>query len=129
MTQSTTSRLSLGVEVQRWLENAPATALECREMRHAWRYAKWTHDNYEGQTVWARELECMRGCGVTRTMRRARLTGELLTSTYSYPPSPEGNRSPYLLPPGSGGLTGDELFLFSVSPQDVRPARRRKARR
>jgi hypothetical protein len=132
MTQGTAIAMSgpdLGGELADWLSTAPFEFVACREARHSWpidsKSMEWKADNWQGRRVWVRVWVCEHGCGVIRTWRRDFHTGENLGSTYLYP-SPDGSRSGYLLPAGSGGLSSDDIFRYQMATHSAKPRRSRR---
>lgn len=123
MTRSTkvAARLTTDKELAEWYASAKYEYVACREARHAWPIDRasmtWKADNHQGRPVWVRVWTCTHGCGVTRTWRRCRVSGENLGSTYEYPSSENGGRSDYLLPVGLGHLSSDDIFRLQMATQ------------
>lgn len=101
-----------------WLHSARPEHLACRDMRHAWKWAKWVGENASRGRVWARTLECLHGCGVTRIDYRDFTTREFVGRRYLYPEPNEGQG--YRLPAGVGALTADDIFDYTIAQQQKR---------
>lgn len=126
----------LSPEILQWAQQARFEFLACRDVGHAWpidrRSLRWRTDNYQGRRIWVREQKCAHRCGVVRLQRKDFATRERLSTKYVYPLLEDGERSPYLLPPGCSRLSAEDVFdlvQLTVLGEDAEVEPPKKTRR